>query len=226
MRFELQKSKIHEETLVHLEGLSEKMHESLLRCIRRHTRTVEANEAARSAGVNNSAPEIVRYKCNNNNNINSNAEINANNSKNATAAATTKPEVIRHHVTPMTSLPMALAQELELARKKEEEEQINLFLGRVASVALVKNGTFSPSRTPPEIHSIQCFPLIRLAVLSHMRDGLISGLYCHKWPQFGAPEKWQTKQEGLIFVGPIGGKYFNLEFIYYDSSRTMQCSRK
>ena len=31
--------------------------------------------------------------------------------------------MIRHHVTPMTSLPMALAQELELARKKEEEEQ-------------------------------------------------------------------------------------------------------
>ena len=198
------------------------MHESLRTNCRRHTRTV--NEAA-AAGKNN-VPEIVRYKCtaaaNNNNNIsNNNAEINANNK-----TATAKPEVIRHHVTPMTSLPMALAQELELARKKEEEEQINLFLGRVASVALVKNGTFSPSRTPPEIHSIQCFPLIRLAVLSHMRDGLISGLYCHKCPQFGAPEKWQTKQEGLIFVGPIGGKYFNLEFIYYDSSRTMQCSRK
>ena len=111
------------------------MHESLLRCIRRHTRTVEANEAARSAGVNNSAPEIVRYKCNNNNNINSNAEINANNSKNATPAATTKPEVIRHHVTPMTSLPMALAQELELARKKEEEEQ--LIQGRTRLVSSV-----------------------------------------------------------------------------------------
>ena len=115
------------------------MHESLLHCIRRHTRTFEASEAA-SAGVNNSAPEIVRYKCNNNNNnINSNAEIN---SKNATA--TTKPEVIRHHVTPMTSLPMALAQELELARKKEEDEQ--LIQGRVL---------FPLSRSPPEIHSIQ-----------------------------------------------------------------------
>ena len=110
-----QKTKRQTQTLVHTESVSEKCTNRF----RRHTRTVEANEVAASA-VKNNVPEIVRYKCNNNNNINSNsnAEVNANNSKNAT-----KPEVIRHHVTPMTSLPMALAQELELARKKEEEEQ-------------------------------------------------------------------------------------------------------
>ena len=49
---------------------------------RRHTRTVEANEAA--SAVKNNVPEIVRYRCNNNNSINGiGAEVNANNSKNA-----------------------------------------------------------------------------------------------------------------------------------------------
>lgn len=56
-----------------------------------------------------STPEIVRYKV-------------SNHLKNQ--GATDKPEVIRHHhVTPIASLPMALAQELELARLKEERDK-------------------------------------------------------------------------------------------------------
>ena len=61
-------------------------------------------------------PEVLRFRCNNNvmeSGANNNVEVHT------SAAAPPKPEVIRHHVTPMTSLPMALAQELELVRMKE-----------------------------------------------------------------------------------------------------------
>ncbi|TRY76651.1 hypothetical protein TCAL_04074 [Tigriopus californicus] len=73
-------------------------------------KALQRQVSTRSCHQPASSPEIVRYK------VSNNQATGANNFE--------APEVIRHHhVTPIASLPMALAQELELARLKEERDK-------------------------------------------------------------------------------------------------------
>ena len=89
-------------------------------------RRIAANMSSAAAGGTPPPPEVLRFRCNNN--VIESGAAGANNNVeplHSAAPAPPKPEVIRHHVTPMTSLPMALAQELELARLKEAENNKN-----------------------------------------------------------------------------------------------------
>ena len=93
-----------------------------------------------------STPEIVRYRrtANNNNNNYYGEPISGGGGKSTTSGdadgSGRRPEVVRHHVTPMTSLPMALAQELEIAKAKEEREAAE-------AAAAVMNGEASSQRS-------------------------------------------------------------------------------
>ncbi len=78
-------------------------------------RAVAVAEAAPNAANDQQPPEIVRFKCSNNNHHQAPSA--------PSQGSGSKPEVIRHHVTPMTSLNRALAHELEAVRKKEEHHQ-------------------------------------------------------------------------------------------------------
>ncbi len=63
-------------------------------------------------------PEIIRYR-----RTADNCTADVPDTGATVLANSGRTEVIRHHVTPMTTLPMALAQELELSMAKEGEEE-------------------------------------------------------------------------------------------------------